>query len=308
MGMIRFLTWAPSPARIYSIALKELRHIMRDVRFFLLTTIAPAFLLYVLGHVFASDVRRISLAVIDMSRSPVSRQYITALSGSESLAILAHVSAYAEAEEMMDRGEIDAAVVIPPTFSEDLQEERLAYVQMLVDGLDPDTANDAIAELDGLTRAFTNSLRAAGDPTIEARPRAWVNLNLKSQYTMAPGLMPIVLILPALAAAMGLTREKESGTFEMLVTTPVQAFEFMVGKVAAYMLPGLASALLTLAVTVFVFKVPFRQTFQVIVVNHLIFIVIGILPLFGKIFIYSSFILWGFRGQDNNIIFRCQRL
>jgi ABC-2 type transport system permease protein len=92
----------------------------------------------------------------------------------------------------------------------------------------------------------------------DVRMRVWFNPNLESQYAMVPGLMAIVLILPAMAVALGVTREKETGTFETLSTTPIQGLEYLLGKLVVYLSLGLIGTLLALAVAVFWFRVPFR--------------------------------------------------
>lgn len=240
------------------IAYKEFHHIFRDKGFLFLTLISPAFMLVLLAYVFSFDVEYTQLALLDFDQSQASQQYASALTADGELDFVRHPTNYEEAELLLERGAVVGVLVIPPDFSEDLLAGRTASAQLLVDGSDTFAAGAATASVSQRTSAFATQ-QAGGLPEVfNVEARVWFNPALRSQYSMVPGLMPIVLILPAMAAALGATRERQSGTFETLATTPVIGTEYLVGKLGAYMLSGLLGTLLALGVAVFWFQVPFR--------------------------------------------------
>jgi ABC-2 type transport system permease protein len=248
--------------RTFTIIRKEFLHIVRDPRNFFLVTIAPAFLLLLLAYVFSFDVKQLNLAVLDLDRTSLSRSYVESLSGDRDLVLAYAVSRYEEIDPLLVRGDIDAALVIPPGFSRTIHRGQPAQVQAIIDGTDPFAGTQAVSALVARSGVFVlhsgvSAPAQQGEP-IEVRTAAWYNAGLESMSSMVPGLLAIVLLMPTLALALALTREKETGTLEGLVVTPVSAVEYVLGKLLAYLAAGLVSAFLALLVAVFWFHVPFR--------------------------------------------------
>lgn len=251
-----------SVRRTLAIARKEFHHITRDLRIFFLVTISPAFLLLTLSYVFAFDVEHVTLGVMDLDKSPLSRQYVSALTGDGELEVRIYADDYGVFDAPLLRGEIEAALVIPPDFSQRLLGGRSTSVQAIVDGADSIVGGQTLGNLGARTKAFAASLRPANAerpaPQLDMESRAWYNANLESLLGMVPGLMAIVLCMPALAIALALTREKEVGTLEGLIASPILGPEYLVGKLAPYVLSGLVSVGLAWLVAVSWFRVPFR--------------------------------------------------
>jgi len=248
--------------RTLAIAHKEFRHILRDPRIIFLVTISPALLLLTFSYVFSFDVDETALAVLDLDKSQLSRQLLSCLTADGDFWVYAHVSSYEEIDALLLQGDVDAALVIPPGFAAAIRRGRPAQLQAIVDGVDSIAARLTVSYLEARTSAFATDVRlvASGMPAapLEVRSRAWYNGTLKSLISMVPGLMAVVLQMPALAVALALSREKESGSFESLITTPVRGAEYLVGKLSAYVTSGLVSCLLALGVAVLWFRVPFR--------------------------------------------------
>jgi ABC-2 type transport system permease protein len=221
--------------RMAYITYKEFHHIVRDVGF-----------------------EYTQLALLDFDQSQSSQQYASALVADGELDFTRHVSSYEEAEHLMERGAVAGVLVIPPGFGADLVAGETADVQLLVDGSDAFVAGAATSSVSQRTMAFSLESTGGLPEVFNVEPRVWFNPTLRSQHSMVPALIPIVLILPAMAAALGATRERQTGTFETLATTPVLGMEYLVGKLVAYMLTGLMGTLLALGVAVFWFRVPFR--------------------------------------------------
>jgi len=244
--------------RTLSIAKKEFVHVGMDPGALFLSIFAPAVVLAMLGLVFNFDVGDSVIAVVDQDQSPRSAEYIRSLTSDPLMKIAGYPDNYAEAERLIQSGRVDAVVIIPPGFGADLAAGRTAQVHTVIDGVSATTARGTMAALDARTRLYVQRSGLAGPGGIEVLTRAWFNENLTTQHSMIPGLMALVLILPAMAVALGMTREKETGTLETLVTTPVLASDVLTGKIIVYMMTGVVSALVALGASSLLFGVPFR--------------------------------------------------
>lgn len=248
--------------RTLAIARKEFRHILRDLRTFFLVTVSPAFLLLTLSYIFVMDLGQVSLAVWDLDRSGLSRQYVAALTADGDFRADLQVSSYDELEHLLLAGQVDGGLVIPPGFERDLRAGYQVQVQAVLDGVDAVSCRQTAYALEQRTAAFAAAL-CSSTPSggLDLRAEAWYNPTLKSLISMVPGLVAVVLCMPALALALTLTREKETGSFEGLIVTPVRGLEYLLGKLVAYMASGAVSLLLVWFTAVFYFRVPFRGHF-----------------------------------------------
>ncbi len=248
--------------RMMAIVRKEILHIVREPRNLFLVTVAPAFLLLLLANIFSFDARQFNLAVLDLDHTSLSRRYLASLTSDQDLSLAHTVSSYEEIQPLLTSGEVDAALVIPPGFADTISSGEPAQVQAIVDGTDPFAGRQAIASLTArsgvfIARTGSTNPKREGAP-VEVRSQAWYNAGLESLLSMVPGLSAIVLIMPTMALALALTREKETGTLEGLIATPMSGVEYLMGKLVAYITTGLVSAVLTLVVAVLWFRVPFR--------------------------------------------------
>lgn len=253
--------------RLAAIVRKELLHIVRDPRNLFLVTVAPAFLLFLLSYIFRFEISQLSLAVLDLDRTPLSRQYIASLTNDQDLILAYVVSDLADIQPLLRAGEVDAGLVIPPGFADTVNGGEPAQVQAIVDGTDPFSGGSAIGSLSARSAVFVTESGGPGPLSarapVEVRSAAWYNAGLESLFSMVPGLFALVLIMPTLALTLALAREKESGTLEGLVATPVSGLEYVSGKLLAYVGMGLVSALLALLLAVVWFRVPFRGSLAV---------------------------------------------
>ncbi len=253
--------------RTLAIARKELHHIFRSPINLFLVTIAPAFLLLTLGYVFSLDVEHVKLAVFDDDRSELSRAYINHVTAGETFSVVAQPADYDTLDALLIAGKIDAGMVIPPDFSEQLLASRQATVQVLIDGSNSLVGSSVLQKLSAVSTEVLPKLLPlqAPPPPFEVRGRAWYNPNLQSLVSMVPGLLAIVLTMPALALSLSLAREKELGTLEGLVATPMHGAEYLLGKMSAYLLVGIVGVLLSWAVAVRWFDVPFLGSLWLLV-------------------------------------------
>jgi ABC-2 type transport system permease protein len=268
--------------RILSIIRKEWWHITRDKTSFALLLLSPALALVTMAYAFSIDINNVGIGVLDQDLSPLSRQYIGELASTNALSLEASPAYLEDVEPLMMRGQVKAVVIIPAGFERDLLSGRTASVQVVIDGTDPNTAGHAIRHISGHTEHFVKEqvalqLARAGlpanlDDPIDLRLRAWFNPSLRYTVSMIPALVGIVLSVPAMAASLALAREREWGTLEGLIATPIGRAELIVGKLIPYVLAGFLSVPLCLAVAVFGFKVPFNGSLTLFLVLALIFL------------------------------------
>lgn len=251
-----------SVSRLFAIARKEVHHVTRDVRTLLLVTIVPAFLLVLLAYVFSFDVEHFDLIVLDLDKTAVSRQYMADLTSDGTFRLVGTIGHYAEIDVWLQTGRAKIALVIPHGAAAELQAGRSVRVQAVIDGVDSITSGQLVTQVETRTRLFSVSLlpRFTGPRGgfIDARSVAWYNPAIKSLFSMVPGLLAVVLTMPALAFAITLTREKELGSFEGLAATPIRGLEYLIGKMITYIGFGLISLIPLLLVTSWWFRVPFR--------------------------------------------------
>jgi len=248
--------------RLLAIARKEFHHVTRDARTLFLVTVAPAFLLLTLAYVFSLDAEHFNLIVLDQDRTDLSRRYVADLTCDGDLEVVAYVESYEEIDAWLQAGRAHLALVIPPGTQAAVQARRPAPIQVVVDGVDAIAANQAIGQLSSRTNQFVmtviSSVGSRAPIPLQVRSRAWYNPPLKSLHSMVPGLIALVLTMPALALSLALTREKELGSFERLASTPMRGTEYILGKMLTYIGFGLISALPVVLVATLWFRVPFR--------------------------------------------------
>ncbi|RME32571.1 MAG: ABC transporter permease [Thermoflexia bacterium] len=246
--------------RLWAVFKKEFRHIFRDLRLLFLVTGAPALLLWLLAHVFVLDVREVDIAVWDQDNSPLSRRILATLTSDREFRICSRVGGYEELESLLRSGKADGGLVIAPGLERNVRAGRPAEIQAVVDGADPIAAIQMTASLHLRMAALSAQLagQSPGAGPIDIRSEVLYNPALDSLVSMVPGLIPIVLCMPALALALALTREKETGSFESLAVTPIRGIEYLMGKLGAYLACGLLGVFPTWLVAILYFRVPFR--------------------------------------------------
>lgn len=235
--------------RIWPIIRKEFIHIVRDPRTLVVMFVMPLMQLILLGYAATTDVRNISLAVFDQDRSAQSRHLIEAFVASGQFHVVRHAGGQSELAAMIDSGDARAGVVIPPLYGSDLQGGRGAQVVFVLDGSDPSVASSSLAaaRLIGQSEAtqiqqqmFARRGMTANAAPLEVRTRVWYNPDMASVVFMIPGLIGLVLQLQAtLLTASAIVRERERGTIEQLIVTPIKPYELIIGKILPYALVAL---------------------------------------------------------------------
>jgi ABC-2 type transport system permease protein len=272
--------------RLLSIIRKEFIQIRRDVRTLALIIVMPIMQLFLLGYAATTDVKNISLAVWDQDRTPQSRQLLNAFRAADYFQIRFFVNSEAEYRALIEKGEVRAALVIPPDYDRRLSEGR-AQVSMVLDGSDATVGGTALsaAQLIGqayatkvLTqRSAASGLRLAIEPPLEVRTRVWYNPDLVSAYFNIPGVIGMILsFITAMLTATAVVRERERGTIEQLIVTPIRSWELILGKTLPYVILAFVDVLEVLIIGHYWFKVPIRGDLGLIFVLSGLFIFSGL--------------------------------
>jgi ABC-2 type transport system permease protein len=237
--------------RLLYLIQKEFRQIRRVRAYFGLIFVMPFVQLLLLGFAITVDVKNLPLAVVDQDHSSASRRMIESFSKTELFEYKGQISSSREAVHLLDNNTVRAVVVIPPHFERDMKNRKKPSVQVLLDGVDGNSTGIAMAYIQQ-TAMLLQKEWSKGYPAdmkkakvIEIVPRMWYNPNLDSKYNIVPGILAVLItMITAFLTAMNLVREKEIGTLEQLMVTPIKSWELILGKI----LPFLVVAILLLIV------------------------------------------------------------
>jgi ABC-2 type transport system permease protein len=246
------------------IIVKEFRQIRRDPTSLGMLLILPAALIMLTGYALNFDVKHVPIVVLDQSHSSESRSYSEKFKHSEYFRYYGDVSGYPEIEEEFLHGRAKLAVVIPVAFARDLAAGRDVHVQLLVDGSDANTAGQVLGNatrlsLDYSTRMVSEGLQQRGTGVylpIDFEPRIWYNPDLISTQYLVPGLIGFILVLTAVVStSMTVVREKERGTMEQIMVSPLRPLQVILGKTIPYFIISLVAATAILILGYFLFGI-----------------------------------------------------
>jgi ABC-2 type transport system permease protein len=256
---------------IWAVSRKEMQHIFRDTSTLILVLFTPTALLLLMAYALTVDIKHVPLAVLDMDRTQTTRDFIQQVTAGQDLDIAAYASSMSDVEDMLVRGQVKAALIISSGFTRDLQAFRGLPLQVIIDGTEPQSGNFAVDHIASRAQAFVtdalaSQLRAVGLTAEALQPldvsvRTFYNPSMKPRNALIPGLISMVLGFPALSVALTLAHEREHGTLEQLMATPVGRAELMLGKLLPYILVGMLNVLFMPALAVAWFRVPFNGNF-----------------------------------------------
>jgi drug efflux transport system permease protein len=238
----------------------------------------PVLQLLLFGFAIQTDVRHIPTVVLDESRTPSSRDAIAAFENTGNFRIIAHVDGRDALDAWIARGDAQAGIAIPHDFPRDLARGSTATIQVVVDASDPLSSQAALAAAAGVAQvrnlAILSAAAGRSDLPFETRVRPRYNPGLRSPNYIVPGLVGVILTLTMiLVTAMAIVRERERGTLEQLIVTPITKTELMLGKIAPYVGVGLVQMTTVLLLGRFVFDVPLTGNVLLLYAIALVFIV-----------------------------------
>jgi ABC-2 type transport system permease protein len=250
-----------SVSRLMSLIRKEFLQIRRDPRTLVLVIVIPIMQMLLLGYAATNDVRNVPLAVLDQDRSPESRALLDAYRAADYFRLIGEADSERELRTMIDSGKARAGVIIPPDYGEKIAGGVRAQISFILDGSDPTVASTALsaAQMIGQSHATVilsermarRGFSAAVESPLEVLTQVWYNPDLVSAYFMIPGVIGVILqALSSILTATAIVRERERGTIEQLIVTPIRPLELIIGKLLPYVL------------------ISFFNTFEVIALGH----------------------------------------
>jgi len=270
--------------RLLSIIRKEFIHIVRDPRTLAISFVMPLVMLILLGVAATNDVRNVPLAVWDQDRTAASRELIDAYRTADYFRVAYDVGSDAEIEALISKGDARAGMTIPAGFGAAIAAGRAVDIAFVIDGSDPTVAQTALAAATQLGQARSQELLAArlaarGQGGVIVLPitvqaQVWYNPDLKSAYYMVPALIGIIMLfLCVVLTSTAIVRERERGTIEQLIVTPIRSWELLVGKLAPYVLLAFLNTVEILVLGVLLFGVPIAGSVPLLLACAALFLV-----------------------------------
>jgi len=261
--------------RLASIIRKEFIQITRDRRTLVIILIIPIMQLFLMGYSATNDIRNVPLAVLDRCRCAESRALLDDYRAADYFRIAYNTTSEDELRSLIENGKARAGIIIPPDYNQALG-AGTAQVAFILDGSDPTVASTALsaATLIGQSHAtdlMTERLAASGlnlptSPPFEVRTTVWYNPDLVSSYFMIPGVVGMILYaITSILTATAVVRERERGTIEQLIVTPIRPAELVVGKILPYVILAFVDTFEVLAIAHWWFEVPIRGSLTLLV-------------------------------------------
>ncbi|RMF91240.1 MAG: ABC transporter permease [Nitrospinota bacterium] len=267
--------------RVYEIIRKEVYQTLREPRMRMVLISPPLIQLIIFGFAVNLDVEQARIAWMDLDRTPQSRALLSAFQGSRHFLVTHVLEREAEVRELLDRGTVQAVVRVQPGFARRLLHNQTATVQILIDGTNSNTASlisvyttqviarfsdQALWERERRRRVAvsveTGTPVNVPAPGISVRSRIWFNPDLRSQHYFVPGIIvQVITLVTLMLTAMSIVREKELGTMEQLLVTPIRPYELILGKTLPFAVVGLLEMVLVTVAALLVFHVPLRGHF-----------------------------------------------
>ena len=269
--------------RLLAVAKKEMLHIRRDRRTLAMVIFLPLLMLLLYGYALTFDIRLVQIALLDEDNSVESRQLLDKFISTGYFKVRYRLSTPAEMGRYLDRGAVKMVLHIPPDFSSQLLAKRAASIQILLDGSDSNTANQILGYVGVISqnygRRIMMNLLAKEElqvlqylRPIDFRPRVWYNPELKSTNFLIPGIIGIIMTLITVNfVSLAIVRDKERGTIEGIMASPISKLEYILGKILPYLVIAFIDLSLVLIAGVWVLKVPFRGSLLLFFALSLLF-------------------------------------
>lgn len=250
---------------IAEIVRKEFYQVRRDKRMLAVSIIAPLLQIIVLGYAATTDIKYTDMVLCDMDRTPVSREFVRSFTNSHYFIHRYSVDVLTEIDRMIDEGKASMALVIPPGFGSDLLGRKSPQVQVILDGTDANSANVLLTYAtqivgsysQGVATEYTIARTGTRVARVLPEPRVWFNPDLKSSNFMVPGVVALILMIITMTlTSLAIVKEKEIGTLEQLMVTPIKPYQLILGKLLPFVIIGFIDVSIALAVARYWFGVP----------------------------------------------------
>jgi len=299
---------------------KEFYHIFRDPRTLVILFGIPIAQLLLFGYVLTNEVRNVKIAIVDHSKDDLSKRLSQHILSSGFFQLAAIPTSESEYEDLFRSGTVKEIIVFEPDFALNLTTTGKAGLQVIADASEPNAAQLIVNYTSAITNNFvkTEFLKDQTPPGINIKVRMLFNEDMRDSYNFIPGLIAVILMLiSAMMTAITITREKETGTMEILLASPLKPIQIILGKVVPYMILSIVNALVVLVLGYFVFKVPILGSFALLLGEILLFIFLALslgilistfvnnqvtaLAMSGFVLMLPSILLSGFIFPVNNM-------
>jgi ABC-2 type transport system permease protein len=256
-------------SRLLSLIRKEFLQIRRDPRTLVLVIVIPIMQMILLGYAATNDVRNVPLIVLDRDRSPQARALLDAYRAADYFRLVGEVDSEQELRAAIDGGKARAGMIIPAGYGGRITSGAKAQIAIILDGSDPTVASTALSAAQMIGQSYATTIlaermtrrgsAAAVEPPLEVLTQVWYNPDLISAYFMIPGVIGVILqALSSILTATAIVRERERGTIEQLIVTPIRPLELIIGKLLPYVLLSFLNTFEVIALGHWWFGVPVR--------------------------------------------------
>lgn len=250
--------------RIIAVIRKEFYQIKRDKRTIAIILLMPIMELLLFGYAASTSVDHISTVVFNNDIGTESRELLDNFTNSQYFDINYIAYSMNDVQEYIDNGHAKAGIVIPPEYSQNIKSDKTSQIQLVVDGSDPTTAQTILQSAGAITQSMAVEITGSKvsnnmmvQQPLDLRSRVWYNPDMSSINFNVPGLIGVILqTVTLMLTSFSIVREREKGTLEQLIVTPISKMELMIGKIIPYVIIGFIDIVLALALSVFWFKVP----------------------------------------------------
>jgi len=255
--------------RVRYMLVKEFHQLFRAPQMLRILILPPILQILVFGYAVTTNVRNAPTAVVDLDRTASSRDLLSRFFSSGHFRLVRETADFREAEDLMNRGDVGVILKIASGFEGALRSNRTGDLQVIVDGTDSNTAAIVLSYAARIAAGYSGAVRLSrmqrhpvpfpGPPSVALASRAWFNENLESRFTFLPGIIAfIVMLVTVMLTSMAVVREREIGTLEQILVTPITPAEYILGKTLPFAIVGFVEILLVATVGVLWFDLPFR--------------------------------------------------
>lgn len=255
---------------------KEFYHIFRDKRSMFILFGMPIAQIMLFGFAITNEINNVNIAILDKSKDVETKLLINKISASKHFKIEDEVSNENQIEAVFKKGKVKAVLVFEKDFAVNLQTQKMGNVQVISDATDPNTANTITNYIQSILRNYQQELnKGTVNPyQIQVQSQMYYNPELKSVYNFVPGVMTVILMLvSAMMTSISITREKELGTMEILLVSPLKPFIVIIGKVFPYIFLSIINAIVIIVLSIFVFNVPVQGSLFLLGIESILFII-----------------------------------
>lgn len=250
---------------IFHLIIKEFLQIKRDKRILPIIFILPVLQIIILGYAATLDVKNIGLIVLDKDKTNISRSFINQFTNSKYFDLITYIESEKEIDYYLDRGIATIAIIIPKNFTTLILSGKPTQLGIYADGADANTANISIAYASQIIAKYSKNilisqlLYPVQAPRITPEPRIWYNPELRSANFMIPGVIALVLMIITMTlTSVSIVKEKELGTLDQIIVTPIKSHQLILGKIIPYIIIGFVNVLLILSIAVTWFQIPIK--------------------------------------------------